>query len=364
MRYQTIWSENLTVKEKEPVCIRDLCFSPDGRQLLVAANHDIHIFGAADGLLINSLKEHRDVVTSIAYSTDGKRFATASADKLCIIWTNKLEGVLKFSHSDVVRCVVYNPVTHQLVSGSSLDFGMWSLKQKSVSKIKISNAINCAAWSDDGQFLALGLVSGAISIRGQNGEEKFRIDKGSGVPIWSLTFRFDALNQGHNLITMDFEQRMKCYQFENKSELLNQYIGYDAQFIQSLHNYDFLMTGGSNRQINLYTKDGILLGPVCDKQTGWIRKAMLNRADERQIAFCTQDGNLALVSIEFDLVYSVHRERYAFRERMTDVVIQQLRTGEKIRIKCHEPVKNLALCRNRFVVSSDKKSKLIKLINF
>ena len=236
-----------------------------------------------------------------------------------------------------------------------MDFGMWSLKQKSVSKIKISNAINCCAWSDDGLFLALGLVSGTVSIRGQNGEEKFRIDKGSASPIWSLTFRCN------NLITMDFDQRMKCYELENRSEMLNQFIGFDAQFIQNLHNYDFLMTGGSNRQINLYTKDGILLGPVCDRQTSWIRKAMLNPTDERLIAFCTQEGSLALVTIDFDLVYSVHRERYAFRERMTDVVIQQLRTGEKIRIKCHEPVKNLALCRNRFVVSSIKSKSEISL---
>lgn len=344
MKYQTAWSDNLAIKEKEPVCIRDLCFSPDGRQLLVAANHDIHIFGAKDGLLTNSLKEHKDVVTSIAYSADGKRFASASADKHCIIWTNKLEGVLKFSHSDVVKCVVYNPITHQLVSGSTMDFGMWSLKQKSVSKIKISNAINCCAWSEDGLFLALGLVSGTVSIRGQNGEEKFRIDKNSAAPIWSLAFR------GSYLITMDFDQRMKFYEFENRTELLNQFIGFDGQFIQTLHAYDFLMTGGSNRQISLYTKDGILLGPVCDKQSSWIRRATLNPTDERQIAFGTQDGHLALVSIDFDLVYSVHRERYAFRERMTDVVIQQLRTGEKIRIKCHEPVKNLALSRNRFVV--------------
>lgn len=98
MKYETIWSENLTIREKEPVCIRDLCFSPDGEQLLVAANHDINIFGAKDRLLISSLKLHKDVVTSIAYSKDGKRFASASADKHVIIWTNKLESILKYRY--------------------------------------------------------------------------------------------------------------------------------------------------------------------------------------------------------------------------------------------------------------------------
>ena len=351
MKYETIWIENLSIKEKEPICIRDLCFSPDGEQLLIAANHDIHIYGAKDRLLINSLKGHKDVVTSISYSKDGKRFASASADKHVIIWTNKLEGVLKFSHSDVVKCVEYNPITHQLVSCSTMDFGLWSLEQKAVSKIKISNAINCCAWSDDGHLLSLGLVSGVISIRNRNGEEKFRIDKNQSTPLWCLTFRFDVFAKENCLITLDFNHRMKCFELENRNEIYELEVDFDAQFIANVPgSYDFFITGGSNKQISLYTKDGIYLGAICDKQASWIKKAQFHPS-ENQIALCTHNGNLALISFDFNFVFSIHRERYAFREKMTDVVIQHLRTDDKIRIKCHELVKNIALNKNRLVVS-------------
>lgn len=40
---------------------------------------------------------HKDTVYCVAYAKDGKRFASGSADKCVIIWTNKLDGILKYS---------------------------------------------------------------------------------------------------------------------------------------------------------------------------------------------------------------------------------------------------------------------------
>lgn len=70
-----------------------------------------------------------------------------------------------FSHNDVISCLEYNPVTNVLVSCSTVDFGLWSSEQKAVSKFKVPNAINACSWNSDGQSLALGYVSGHISIR-------------------------------------------------------------------------------------------------------------------------------------------------------------------------------------------------------
>lgn len=51
------------------------------------------------------------------------RFASGGADKMVIIWTPQLEGILKYSHTDSLQCVAYNPVTHQLLSCATGDFG-------------------------------------------------------------------------------------------------------------------------------------------------------------------------------------------------------------------------------------------------
>lgn len=44
------------------------------------------------------------------------------------------------------------------------------------------------SWTNDGQYLALGMFNGVISIRNKNGEEKVKIERpgGSLSPIWSI----------------------------------------------------------------------------------------------------------------------------------------------------------------------------------
>ena len=78
--------------------IWDLCFRPDGSQLIVAAGNRVLVYDTNDGSLIQPLKGHKDTVYCVTYAKDGKRFASGSADKSVIIWTSKLEGILKYTY--------------------------------------------------------------------------------------------------------------------------------------------------------------------------------------------------------------------------------------------------------------------------
>ena len=77
--------------------IFDLAFSPDGNCLMVAADNKIYVYDITDGSLIQTLKGHKDTVLCLSFAHDGKRFASGSADKQVIIWTAKMEGILKYS---------------------------------------------------------------------------------------------------------------------------------------------------------------------------------------------------------------------------------------------------------------------------
>ena len=69
------------------------------------------------------------------------------------------------SHNDAIQCLAYNPISHHLASCAIGDFAFWSAEQKAVQKYKSSARINACAWTNDGQYLALGLGNGCVSIR-------------------------------------------------------------------------------------------------------------------------------------------------------------------------------------------------------
>ena len=165
MRTVVAWSDRIPERDGQQTAVYDMAFSPDGAQLIAAVGNRVLVFDAIDGDLLHSLKGHKDTVHTVGYSKDGQRFASGGADKTIIIWTSKAEGILKYSHNDSIQKISYNPVTHQLASCTETDFGLWSPEQKSVSKHKCMFRVLCASWTNDGQFLALGMLNGHISIR-------------------------------------------------------------------------------------------------------------------------------------------------------------------------------------------------------
>jgi len=49
-------------------------------------------------------------------------------------------------------------------------------------------------------------------------------------------------------------------------------------------------------------------------------------------------------------IHGLYKERYAFREGMTDVVVQNLISEVKVRIKCKDLVKKLAVYKSKLAV--------------
>lgn len=70
-----------------------------------------------------------------------------------------------FRHNEAVQSMQFNPVSHQLLSCSLSDIAFWSTEQKAVQRHKSGGRVNCCAWTKDGQYLALGLATGYVSIR-------------------------------------------------------------------------------------------------------------------------------------------------------------------------------------------------------
>ncbi|KAB7503457.1 Intraflagellar transport protein [Armadillidium nasatum] len=314
-----------------------LCFNPDGSQLIVAAGNRVLVYDTNDGALIQPLKGHKEAVHCVCYSKDGKRFASGGADKCVIIWTAKLEGILKYSHNDAIQSLAYNPISHQLASCAVSDFGLWSPEQKNVQKHKSSSRIFCCSWTNDGQYLALGLASGFVSIRNKAGEEKMKIERpgGSSSPVFSLAWNPSKEDNIDLLCIADWGQTLSFYSLNGKMVGKERALGYDPCCVNYFNKGEYLLIGGSNKAALLYTKEGVKLGVVGEQQS-W--------------ALGCQDGTIAYYQLVFSTVHGLYRERYAFRENMTDVIIQHLITDQKVRIKCRDLVKKIAIYKHRLAV--------------
>ncbi|CAB3993157.1 intraflagellar transport 122 homolog isoform X2, partial [Paramuricea clavata] len=318
-------------------------YAADGKNM-----GSIEVYDTADGTLIQPLKGHKDAVFCVAYAKDGKRFASGGADKCVIIWTNKLEGILKYTHNDAIQCLSYNPVSHQLASCTANDFGLWSAEQKSVSKNKVSSRITCCSWTNDGQYLALGLYNGTVSIRSKSGEEKVKIDRPTNQPVWTISWNPSKDEPYDVLAVGDWNQTLSFYQLSGKQIGKDRHLGYDPCSLAFFSQGEYLVIGGSNKECSLYTKEGVRLGSIGEQQS-WLWSCRVRPGQNFVVTGC-QDGTIAYYQLVFSTVHGLYQDRYAYRDNMTDVIVQHLTTENKVRIKCRDLVKKIAIYRSRLAM--------------
>uniref|UniRef100_A0A3B4AJR2 Intraflagellar transport protein 122 homolog n=1 Tax=Periophthalmus magnuspinnatus TaxID=409849 RepID=A0A3B4AJR2_9GOBI len=283
--------------------IYDLAFKPDGSQLIVAAGKRVLVFDAVDGTIHQPLKGHKDTVYCVAYAKDG----------------------------------------------------LWSPEQKSVNKHKVNSKITCCGWTNDGQYLALGMMNGVISIRNKNGEEKVKIERpgGSSSPIWSIAWNPSKDEHNDILAVADWGQKLSFYQLSGKQIGKDRTLNYDPCCVSYFSKGEYIVMGGSDKQASLYTKDGVRLGSI-EEQNSWVWTCGV-KPDCNFVVLGCQDGTITCYQLIFSTVHGLYKDRYAYRDNMTDVIVQHLITEQKVRIRCRELVKKIAIYRNRLAIQLPEK---------
>ena len=133
--------------------MNSIAFSPDGARILTAsADKTAKLWDAASGKLVVSF-DHQDKVFQAAFSPDGARILTASADKTAKLWegaSGKL--IASFAHQASVYYVAFSPNGARILTASADKTAkLWDAASgKLIASFDHQDTVPCAAFSPDG----------------------------------------------------------------------------------------------------------------------------------------------------------------------------------------------------------------------
>lgn len=264
---------------------------------------------------------------------------------------------MRYNHKDPIQFLAYNPVLNSLVSVTDSDFGLWTLDQSNVVKHDLSSKGLCADWSPDGQLLAIGCFNGSVQLRDKNGGKVAELMK-SVSPIWTVQFcpkKFDTTD--NTLAIGSWDEKLSIYSItggKNFTQVgVDKKLGFDPLSISYFSNGQYMVIGGTNKKLTLWNKEGVRLGEI-GEMNDWIFSCSV-QADTNKVLGSTNQGELVIYDVDFLTVHGMYNERYAYRDLMTDVIIQHLVTETRVKIRCRDYIRRIAIYKDRLAVQLPEK---------
>jgi len=130
-------------------------------------------------------------------------------------------------------------------------------------------------------------------------------------------------------------------------------LGFDPCSIEFFPGGEYMVIAGSDKKVTLWNKEGVQLGTI-GEMTDWIWSVSVDPTT-KSIFAGSNKGNIAAYKVDFKKVHGLYQERYAYREVMTDVIIQHLVTETRVKIRCRDYIKKIAIYKDRLAVQLPEK---------
>jgi WD40 repeat protein len=134
--------------------VRKVAFSPDGQRVVTASADKTARVWSTEGKLLATLQAHSQEVLAVAFSPDGQRVVTASMDGTAWVWsTDGRPLAMLAGHAHQVNTAVFSPDGLRVVT-ASLDktARVWSLDGRLRATLEgHTGGVQMAAFSPDGQ---------------------------------------------------------------------------------------------------------------------------------------------------------------------------------------------------------------------
>jgi len=148
------------------------------------------------GTLLLAYKEHNNWLHSVAWSPDGTRIASASADGTVQLWeaeTGKAQHFF-YGHREAVWSVAWSPDGTAIVSGASdKTMQVWEVTTGRRQLLLTRNAdVQGVCWSPDSTRVAGGAADGTIQIYDVRQSRLLHTLKGHSAGVWSVAWSQDG----------------------------------------------------------------------------------------------------------------------------------------------------------------------------
>jgi dipeptidyl aminopeptidase/acylaminoacyl peptidase len=185
-----------------PDQVTSVSFSSDGRRIVgaggAAGRHgEIRIWETEQWTEQSVLRGHEDTILAVTWRPNSSQVATASLDKLILIWdtdTGKTVRTIK-SHADVISTLAYSSDGKRLASGSAdktakiydADSGL-----QTAGFSTHNDSVLSVAFSPDGQYLATGSADRGIALWKLDNLDNPQRGFGHTGPVYSLAWKPDS----------------------------------------------------------------------------------------------------------------------------------------------------------------------------
>jgi WD40 repeat protein len=158
-------------------------FSPDGRQILTAANDHTAKLWDFSQKLVHRLPQHGLAVNAAHFSPDGKRIAAALFDGFVRLWDMQGNLLDSLKHGGVVNSAIFSPDGKRILTAARDSTArLWILDEARVVKLSHRGEVKTAVFSFDGS-----------RILTASGDSTAGVWTANGAPIETLRHRGEVI---------------------------------------------------------------------------------------------------------------------------------------------------------------------------